>query len=393
MDFATLFNVKARYGILVCNSCQYAVPPAHVQRHLKDHHKRLTLEQRRSILVEVRTHNELAQSRGDVVYPLPNEPPVDGLPVFFDGLRCNAIDDNGQKCGYICRAPRRIRKHCDQCHGWVNEQKRGGNARLKQVHATNKIWTCNHACQQFFKEGAWKRFFEVSSQHHLSIHCGQKSERQAFFQSQLESIAAAERNASSDADRVQGFDDHRSTVVPWLRETSIADHLRGLRKDEIKGVIALPSPGENDGLRHITEATEMMLREAHSWCFDGTDCMLTWPCRVVLSRFQSSQTESFGKIRPFDPHKEPNTLRTYFTLAKKVLVYFDRVAAGDDYFFSAELEEESFRPEDHVDPTEEQLDAWKALRALANHQMADDDEEKRSELKGRLLGFWMLLVC
>ena len=69
--------------------------------------------------------------------------------------------------------------------------------------------------------------------------------------------------------------------------------------------------------------------------------MLTWPCRVVLSRFQSSQTESFGKIRPFDQYKEPKTLKTYFSTAKRVLAYFDRIAAGEDYFFSAESEEDS----------------------------------------------------
>ena len=290
MEFATLFDAKARYRVLICSQCQYAVPPAHIQRHLKDRHKRLTVDQRRSILAGVRTHDQLAQSQHEVIYPKSHEPPVDGLPVYFDGLRCNAKDHHGRICGHICRTPRRMQDHCAQKHGWINQQKRGGNIHLKKVHSDNKIWTCNHACQLFFREGAWKRYFEVSSRHQVHNDCKQHNGRQAFFQSQLESIAAAERDAVGDADRVQGFDDHRSTVVPWLRETGIVDHLRGLKKDEIKAAIALPSPGEDDGLRRILEATESMLREAHSWCFDGTDCMLTWPCRVVLSRFQSSQT-------------------------------------------------------------------------------------------------------
>lgn len=285
MDFATLFDVKARYGILVCKHCHYAVPPSHLQRHLKDQHKRLSLQQRQSILAEVRAYDDFVQSKSAVIYPQSNEPPVDGLLVYFDGLRRNAIDDDGRSCGYICRALRRMRKHCAENYGWVNEQKRGGDARLKNVHAHNKIWTCNRACQQFFKEGAWKRYFEVSSQHHLNSDHRQDNGRQAFFQSQLEGIAVAERHAVGAADRMQGFDDHRSTVVPWLRETGIVDHFRGLKKDETKAVIALPSPGEDDELRRIIEATESKLRETHSWCFDGTDCMLTWPCRVVLSRF------------------------------------------------------------------------------------------------------------
>lgn len=152
-------------------------------------------------------------------------------------------------------------------------------------------------------------------------------------------MVQTELDAAEDANRVRKFDDHRSTVVPWLRETGIADHICGLEKDEIKAATALPSPTDKNGLRRIVGATESMLREVHSWCLDGDDCMLAWPCRVVLSRFQSSQTESFGKIRPFHPYKEPNILRTYFTLAKRVLMYFDRVAAGEDYFFSAESED------------------------------------------------------
>ncbi|KAI7199144.1 hypothetical protein KC365_g19132, partial [Hortaea werneckii] len=170
-------------------------------------------------------------------------------------------------------------------------------------------------------------------------------------------------------------------------------HLQGLQKDEIYAATALP-PRENDSsyLPRITEAAESMLQEAHSWCFDGDDCMLTWPCRVVLSRFQSSQTESFGKIRPFDQYKEPGSLKKYFSMAKRALAYFDRIVARDDYFFSAESGEDCLRPEDHVSPTQEQLDVWSAACTLAKNDIADEDETKHDELKSRLLEFWMLLI-
>ncbi|KAI7184618.1 hypothetical protein KC316_g7665 [Hortaea werneckii] len=128
-----------------------------------------------------------------------------------------------------------------------------------------------------------------------------------------------------------------------------------------------------------------MLQEAHSWCFDGVDCMLTWPCRVVRSRFQPSQTESFGK-------KEPASLKKYFSTAKRALAYFDRIVAGEDYFFSTKSKEDSLRPEDHVSPAQEQLDVWSAAYTLAQDEIADDDEQKDDELKSRLLEFWMLLI-
>ncbi|KAK6435689.1 hypothetical protein LTR95_008124 [Oleoguttula sp. CCFEE 5521] len=187
-------------------------------------------------------------------------------------------------------------------------------------------------------------------------------------------IVNAERDALEERNRVQGFDEHRSAVVPWLRETGIVDHVRGLKKDEIRAAITIPSPEENSDLRRIVDATELMLREAHS------------------CRFQSSQVESFGKIRPFDPYKEPNTFKTYFKLAQRALVYFDRVAAGHEYCFSAESED-SVRPEDHVEPTEKQVEVWHAACLLAKHEIPAGDEERQSQLKSRFVEFWMLLVC
>ncbi|KAI7675807.1 hypothetical protein KC318_g708 [Hortaea werneckii] len=219
------------------------------------------------------------------------------------------------------------------------------------------------------------RYFEVKADIANTLATRDDDQRATFFQSQKDDMAKAELDAAEDANRVQSFNDHRSTVVPWLRETGIVDHLQGLKKDEIKAATALSSPEKDSSyLPRIIESAESMLREAHSWCFDGDDCMLTWPCRVVLSRFQSSQTESFGKI------------------PKRVLAYFDRVAAGEDYFFSAKSEEENLRPEDYVDPTQEQLEVWLVVCTLAKDEIPDGDKEKQDELKTRLIEFWMLLI-
>lgn len=98
-------------------------------------------------------------------------------------------------------------------------------------------------------------------------------------------------------------------MVPWLRETGIVKHIARLKKDEIKAAIALPSSDREGELWEIINAMGSLLKEAHSLCFDGTECMLTWLCRVVLSRFQSSQVDMVGKTRAFDPYKEPTTSR------------------------------------------------------------------------------------
>jgi hypothetical protein len=104
-----------------------------------------------------------------------------------------------------------MHEHCYEKHGWVNQQKRGGDVRSKQLHAINKIWTENHACQRFFKTSSWQRYFEVA---HLEGGVQRKNRVEEFFHTQEDDIQQAEHDAAEDADRVHGFDDHISTVVP-----------------------------------------------------------------------------------------------------------------------------------------------------------------------------------
>jgi hypothetical protein len=98
--------------------------------------------------------------------------------------------------------------------------------------------------------------------------------------------------------------------VLWLRRTGIEEHTRGLKKDEMHASFAVPKLVKSEPeLVLILEVMDEIFIKAHSWCFDGPDCMLTWPRQLVLSRFH---TAAVGKTRGFDPKKEPNTLRTNF---------------------------------------------------------------------------------
>lgn len=63
---------------------------------------------------------------------------------------------------------------------------------------------------------------------------------EGFFCQQDEDLKQAERDAVEEVNMVQGFDGHRSAVVPWLQRTGIAEHIQRLRKAEIRASIALP---------------------------------------------------------------------------------------------------------------------------------------------------------
>lgn len=238
-------------------------------------------------------------------------------------------------CSYICRIPRGIWEHCEQWHGWVYSQKRDGDTRSKRTHAKNKTWSENHACQRLFKVVLPNPDFEVAREQIAEHPERQASRKYYFFQAQEDDIQAAEREAAAVGDQVQDFSKHVSAVVPWLRETGIADHIYSLRKDEIRTAIAVPPLGDESDLRTIVDAMEALLRDAHRLCFDGPGCMLTYQCRVVLSRFQPSQVDLSGKTRPFDPHKEAKSLIAYFGIALRLLSYFSRLLASNEYHFSS----------------------------------------------------------
>lgn len=72
--------------------------------------------------------------------------------------------------------------------------------------------------------------------------------------------------------------------MPWLQRTGIKDCLEGLDKEQIQASFALPTNAESEPeLFLILEVMDELLSEAHSCCFDGPDCMLTWPRQLALA--------------------------------------------------------------------------------------------------------------
>ncbi|KAK6442802.1 hypothetical protein LTR95_000961 [Oleoguttula sp. CCFEE 5521] len=201
------------------------------------------------------------------------------------------------------------------------------------------MWVTNCVCQRFFEVGKWQRYFEVVADRAGQRNGTSQQGQHKFFRAQEEDLKVAESDAADEANRVQGFDDHRSTVVPWLRETGIVDHLRRLKKDEIRASFAVPPKDDGGSLRKIVDINETLLRTAHRSCFDGPNGMLTWFCRVVLSRFQSSQVETMGSTLQSRSTSEANDSPPSDTLSG--LIPADRVPSG------YEIASESHDPRKH----------------------------------------------
>lgn len=392
-EFSELLEHMPAIRVLRCRACRYALVPAQVKAHLAQSHKTIGKKQRREISSIAESLPQVAHDPGQVLYPSPSADPVEGFPVWHDGVRCTWQDEHGQQCDFVCRTVFPMQQHCKIAHGWTNDQKRGGNKKMQQKQSPNRLWVSSISCQQFFRVPGWKKYFEVAAvESTVAMQTGQDG-RDAFFRAQEDGISKMRSDEAERANTVQGFDDHRSTVVPWLRETGIAEHICGLSKGDIASAISLPSGDQEPLLQTVLDAFDAALHEAHSRCFDGPDCMLTWPCRVVLGRFQSSQVEMVGKTRGFDPYKEAATLKTYFRTAKQAVAYFARVAVAEEYHFRTDRERAGFVPEDVLEPTDEQLSAWNEIRRLAQRENSEDRTNEEAILKRSVIDMFMLLVC
>ena len=141
--------------------------------------------------------------------------------------------ENGVQCRSVYRTFHRIQQPCKQAHQWTNTQHRGGDKRNQQKHTPNKIWEENRACQQFFRVSGCRRCFEVEANCSEEPQGGRQSGFSTehfireFFREQEDDIQRSQTDAAEQANLVEGFDDHRSAVIPWLRTTGIVDHLQG----------------------------------------------------------------------------------------------------------------------------------------------------------------------
>lgn len=95
-----------QYGVVVCTTCQYAVQPGGISRHLKEIHHILR-SQRRPFMKYIEGLD--LRPIKDVISIDVLDFPVPLLPVF-DGLECRT-------CKHLCLSEKRMKSHMISVHG------------------------------------------------------------------------------------------------------------------------------------------------------------------------------------------------------------------------------------------------------------------------------------
>jgi len=283
---------------------------------------------------------------------------------------------------------------CLTCTGGLTRNLKTMKLHVSKAHqqkpSSHKVSPLWQSCklQTFFAENRLIRYFVVALKgddnclDHARPEQYSGHEEERFFQQQVKDVHRAKEDGKAAANIVQGFGSHRSAVMPWLQRTGIKDCLEGLDKEQIQASFSLPKSADNEPeLFLILEVMDEILSEAHGWCFDGPECMLTWPRQLALSRFH---TATVGKARGFEPKKEPATVKTNRRYWKQFLTYYYRVIHSGSHFTTSGNSQQT--PIDSVQLTGEQGSAWAGVIRSTRSQ-------EREQLRDSLSVFCMAIIC
>ena len=348
--FEKLFQHLPEYQVIVCKRCQFAVVPAQVDSHVRSHHKTIPKSERQSIVETVATLSNIAQEPGQVQYPSMDSKPVDGLPVYDDGLRCVKPIAH-RECNYICRERTGITRHCRQQHQWKNPRTRGGNRRGEEAEETGQIWEEDQRCQRFFKTGPWQRYFAVRSQAASeSKRTDEPANREQTTQQgktvldQLfHRFEKAQRNRTPAA---RG----RVEANPWLEHTRWESHLGQHREWAVRmikpEVVEWRQDGVSDEASNVvdeeaeeTESARLESEQALEQACQATAALIRQSYRAsqidivgrpAMEYVNRRETGAPSSDRPFYSGQKVQTIRRYIDQFVKILRYIWRTAGVPD---------------------------------------------------------------
>ncbi|KAJ5709782.1 hypothetical protein N7493_010073 [Penicillium malachiteum] len=136
-----LLEYNARYKVLICRDCQYAIQKNALGSHLLRH--KIYREERQRLLSTI---NDLDIVEADaLVVPNINAVPIDALPVV-SGYCCSLTG-----CGHLCASSKRMRRHWSEAHGADHDRSNDFSSLARSVKL-----------QTFFR-GTKIKYFEVST--------------------------------------------------------------------------------------------------------------------------------------------------------------------------------------------------------------------------------------
>lgn len=305
-----------------------------------------------------------------------------------DGFKCVHC-----KSFSICISKRLIEKHVSKEHKV-----------LPKNQVEQKDWR-KVTAQTFFAEKAHRRYFEVLDDLPSFVDRARSEEkldeeRRSFLRSLVDEERSFEIRVGMESSVVGGFDIHKSEAIPWLEQTGIEQHLRGLPKSQILKSYRLPQMGnENRDLKlaQILEATDAVLNHAHATILPVVESGISWASMLVLSKFSTNG----GKSKAFLAKKSASSLRAYFGYWKQLVVYCWTTmyanGANEHFSFPTSVEGQ-LTSNDITSDSDEVLKAWvkvaEVAEELGGSRKGNEVSTGRNQaLRDLLLEVFVGLIC
>ena len=397
-QFNNVFQHDSEHHIIICKSHQYAVNPQQTRGHLQKSHPGIFGAQRQAICRFVDELTDVAQEPSKVVCPLPTDQPIDGLPVYFDGLQCLKTYRDGSQCQHICRGRSSIERHWQTEHRWTNSQQRGGSRKRTSIWA-NK-YRSDQACQQIFTQPKWPHFVRVTAENPSTPNSSQKSQVGDSILDEYQ----RELDAKRATRRVEG-DVSRFVPNAWLAFTGWPNHLAQFESKQKIIAYVQPDPivgedeeaeEEEEGLEDACRGTRRLIRAAFRTARDSI------VGKAALESANRRETGATSNERPFYAGQQVKTIRKYSDSWVKILRYIWRTADRAErpkYYFTQRQSEclthlqSVARPDDEDDADEDESPAARRKRrekaiedACMTFWIAMFDQElKDSEFKSGII--------
>lgn len=304
--FTELFEHQRELRVIICRPCAVAIPPAQIVTHLKTRHPKVPVVLRKDVAAIARTLPDLAWDPRDVRIPKPAEDCVAHLHHSSNGFVCTF-----PSCWYTCTTPQKIRAHCSGKHGWIGNQRRGGDMKKMEAQPRNRMWQDGQTCQRVFRAVGWPAYTAVRARPAASQPTDIAQGVLSSWQSDRKKRQALQAQAIVK-------DSHRVKADVWLELTAWVPHLKGCSRASLLEARELPEANKEHELSVACKAMRRVIRNAFR------NCRSEVVGRYTLELIERRETGAPSNEKPFYARQRVQTIKKYSNKLLHVFCYLWR---------------------------------------------------------------------
>jgi hypothetical protein len=304
--FTELFEHQRELQVLICRPCTTTIPPTQIVTHLKSRHPKVPVSLRKDVAAIAHTLPDLAWCPTNVRIPKPAAESIASLKSLYNAFVCTS-----PVCGYTCTTPQKIRAHCTNNHGWVGNQRRGGDMKNMNAQPSNRMWEDSQSCQRVFRAVGWPAYMAIRA-------------RPAVLQGTDigQGVLSSWRNDQKKRQALQAqaiiTDSHRVKADVWLELTAWVPHLKGSSRAFLLEARQIPEANKEHELNVACRAMRRVIRKAFQ------NCRFEVVGRHTLELIERRETGAPSNEKPFYARQRVRTIRKYSQKLLHVFCYLWR---------------------------------------------------------------------